>query len=116
MSTETEISFVTEDGWTIHGTLSVPEGLGPSESVPAVVLVHSPAHDRDAYLGLHMVGRAQQAKESLRTALGLTATLRIDIRGRGSSSEPREYRRFAEADRARAAYDVSGAIDFLSRQ
>jgi dienelactone hydrolase len=116
MFTETEISFATEDGWTIHGTLSIPEGLGASERLPAVVLVHSPAHDRDAYLGLHMVGRNQQAKESLRTALGRTASLRIDIRGRGASSEPRAYRRFTEADRAGVAYDVIGAIEFMSRQ
>lgn len=116
MFTETEISFATEDGWTIRGTLSVPEGMSEGERVPAVVLVHSPAHDRDAYLGLHMVGRNQQAKESLRSALGRTASLRIDIRGRGASSEPREHRRFTEADRARVAYDVIGAIEFLSRQ
>jgi dipeptidyl aminopeptidase/acylaminoacyl peptidase len=116
MFTETHVSFTTEDGWAIHGTLSMPEGLGPSERVPAAVLLHSPAHDRDAYLGLHLVGRNQEAKESLRSALGRTATLRIDIRGRGASSEPREYRRFTASDRARVAYDVSGAIDFLSRQ
>jgi cephalosporin-C deacetylase-like acetyl esterase len=114
MFTETDISFATEDGWTIRGTLSVPESIGEGERVPAVVLVHSPAHDRDAYLGLHMVGRNQQAKESLRSALGRTASLRIDIRGRGASSEPREHRSFTESDRARVAYDVIGAIEFLA--
>jgi len=116
MFIETEISYTTEDGWTIRGTLSIPEGLDPSERVPAAVLVHSPAHDRDAYLGLHLIGRHQQAKESLWTALGRTATLRIDIRGRGGSSEPVEYRRLTEADRAKVALDVSGAIDYLSKQ
>jgi pimeloyl-ACP methyl ester carboxylesterase len=116
MFKETEISFTTEDGWTIHGTLSMPEGLSAFDRVPAALLLHSPSHDRDAYLGLHLVGRNQQAKENLRTALGRTATLRIDIRGRGASSEPREHRRFTESDRARVAYDVSGAIDYLSSQ
>src|SRR5689334_11634277 len=50
--TEKEVSFKTEDGWMIHGTLSVPSDLKPGK-VPGVVMVHSPAHDRDIYLGGH---------------------------------------------------------------
>lgn len=113
---ETEVSFITEDRWTIHGTLSVPTSLKPGERVPGVVLVHSPSHDRDIYLGRHLVGRDTQAKETLRSALGNTATLRIDIRGRGKSAAPKEYSSFNEEQRARVALDVTAAIDFLSRQ
>src|SRR5262245_32355379 len=53
--TEKEVSFKTEDGWMIHGTLSVPSDLKPGK-VPGVVMVHSPAHDRDIYLGGHQIG------------------------------------------------------------
>ena len=91
--TEQEISFKTEDGWTIYGTLSIPTGLAPGEKVPGVAMVHSPAHDRDIYLGRHQVGQTitgqrKYAQENLRSALGKTATLRIDIRGRGKSATP----------------------------
>lgn len=114
--TEKEISFKTEDGWTIYGTLSIPTGISQGERVPGVVLIHSPVHDRDIYLGRHQIGQNTFAKVTLRTALGNTATLRIDIRGRGKSSEPQEYHTFTEDQRARVALDVSGAIEFLSHQ
>ncbi len=114
--TETEISYKAEDGWTIYGTLSVPTGVTPDEKVPAVLLIHSPAHDRDIYRGQHQVGVNKFAKESLRSALGKTITLRIDIRGRGKSADPQEYRTFTPEQRARVSLDVSGAIAFLSRQ
>ncbi len=113
---ETEISYTTEDGWVIHGTLSIPAEVGKGEKVPGVVLIHSPAHDRDIYLGRHQIGINKFAKENIRTALGKAITLRIDIRGRGQSAEPQEYHSFTADQRARVALDVSGAIDFLSRQ
>ncbi len=116
MFTEKEISFKTEDGWVIHGTLSIPTALKQGEQTAAAVLVHSPAHDRDIYLGRHQIGRNTFAKETLRSAFGNTITLRIDIRGRGKSSVPQEYQTFTPEQRARVALDVSGAIDFLRQQ
>jgi dienelactone hydrolase len=113
---ETEISFKAEDGWVIHGTLSVPVTVAESEKVAGVVLVHSPSHDRDIYLGRHQIGVDKYAQENVRTALGKTITLRIDIRGRGQSAEPQEYHTFTNEQRERVALDVSGAIEFLSRQ
>lgn len=112
---ETEVSFITEDRWTIYGTLSMPASLKSGEKVPGVVLVHSPLHDRDIYLGRHLVALDTQAKDTLRGALGSTATLRIDIRGRGKSSTPKEYSSFTEEQRGRVALDVAAALDFLSR-
>src|SRR6266849_454297 len=114
--TEREVSFKTEDGWTIYGTLSIPTGVTPGEKIPGVVLVHAPAHDRDIYLGRHQVGQTstgqrKYAKENLRSALSRTATLRIDIRGRGKSTAPQEYHTFTPEQRARIALDVSGAVD-----
>ena len=113
---EKEVSFKTEDGWIIHGTLSIPAGLKPGGKIPGVVLVHSPAHDRDIYLGGHQIGPNTFAKLSLRSELGEAATLRIDIRGRGKSAEPQEYHTFNPEQRARVSFDISGAIDFLRHQ
>ena len=107
--TEKEVSFNTEDGWTIHAVLSTPTAITPGERVAGAVLVPSPDHDRDIYghNGYPSV-RAVLEKENI-------TTLRIDIRGRGTSVEPREYRYFTEEQKARVAFDVSAAIDFLSR-
>ncbi|CAN5775060.1 hypothetical protein BH18ACI4_BH18ACI4_00570 [soil metagenome] len=113
---EKEISFRTEDGWIIHGTLSIPTNISQGLRVPGVVLIHSPAHDRDIYLGRHQTGQNTFAKVSLRTSLGKTATLRIDIRGRGKSSVPQAYHTFNDDQRARVALDVRGAIAFLTQQ
>ncbi|HXG64583.1 MAG TPA: hypothetical protein VNO70_05720, partial [Blastocatellia bacterium] len=107
---EKEVSFNTEDGWTIRGILSLPPTLAQGEKVAGVVLVPSPFHDRDIYghNGYPSV-RAILEKDNI-------ATLRIDIRGRGRSAEPQEYRFFSEEQRARIALDVSRAIEFLSQQ
>jgi dipeptidyl aminopeptidase/acylaminoacyl peptidase len=113
---EKEISFKAQDGWTIYGTLSIPSGLGRGEKVPGILMVHSPSHDRDIYLGAHQVGLTTYAKENLTTATGGMVTLRIDIRGRGKSAEGQEYHSFTEEQRARVALDVGGAIKFLSEQ
>jgi len=114
--TDKAVSFKTADGWTIYGTLSLPASLSPGKKIPGVVLVHSPVHDQDIYLGRHQVGPNTFAKMNLRTALGNTATLRIDIRGRGKSSAPQEYYTFNEEQRAGVSLDVLGAIQFLSQQ
>ena len=113
---EKEIFFKTEDGWTIHGTLSLPAGISQGQKVPGVVLIHSPAHDRDIYLGRHQIGQSTFARVTLRSAFGNVATLRIDIRGRGKSDQPQAYHTFTAEQRARVALDVSGAIEFLSQQ
>jgi len=41
---KTEISFKTEDGWTLHGSLFTPDNLG-GRKVPGVVFVHGQNHD-----------------------------------------------------------------------
>ncbi|HWP44266.1 MAG TPA: hypothetical protein VNO14_13565, partial [Blastocatellia bacterium] len=41
---EKEVSLKTEDGWVIHGVLSLPPALAAGEKVAGVVLVPSPSH------------------------------------------------------------------------
>src|SRR5690349_6280684 len=100
--TETEVSFRNEDGWTLHGILSVPDGHA-AEKVPAVALVPSPSHDRDVY--------SKNGYPSIKAAVEnrKIATLRLDIRGRGRSAEPQEYHTFNRNQRAMVANDVSAA-------
>ncbi|CAN5775276.1 hypothetical protein BH18ACI4_BH18ACI4_00580 [soil metagenome] len=106
---ETDVSFKAEDGWTIHGILSLPDLLLP-ERLAGVVLIPSPSHDRDVY--------ARNGYPSLRAAIEKenVATLRIDIRGRGKSANPQEYHHFTPEQRGRVSLDVKGAIEFLSQQ
>ena len=104
---ERDISFRTDDGWTIHGVLTIPAKLAPGKKIPAAVLLHAPVHDSEIF--------GHNGYPSLREALekGNIATLRIDIRGRGKSADPKEYHRFTLEERSRVALDVRGALDFL---
>jgi dienelactone hydrolase len=107
---EQEITFKTEDGWTIHGVLSLPKAGAEFGRIPAVILLHAPMHDSEIFghNGYPSV-RAALEKETI-------ATLRIDIRGRGKSADPRGYHTFTLEERARVAFDISAAISFLGRQ
>ncbi len=109
MVNETEVSFQTSDGWTIHGILSLPNTTENGKNA-AVVLIPSPSHDRDVY--------GHNGYPSVRAAIeeNNVATLRIDIRGRGSSSEPLEYHKFTGDQRERVSLDIIAAIEFLGGQ
>ncbi len=105
---EKEVSFKTKDGWTIHGMLGMPEGV--KGRVPAVVFLHTFAHDSDAYGQYLYPGLAQITGGS-----GF-ATLRIDFRGRGKSIGEKELHSFSRQELAKLYMDVSAAIDFLAAQ
>jgi dienelactone hydrolase len=105
---EKEISFKTEDGWTIYGMLGMPEGA--KERVPAVIFLHSFDHDRDAYGKYLYPGLAQIISER-----GM-ATLRIDLRGRGKSREGRDLHSFSPQEIAKLYLDVRAALAFLESQ
>src|SRR5262245_26493429 len=70
---EKEVSFKTEDGWTISGMFATPAGA--KGKVPAVIFLHSFDHDRDAYGKYLYPGLAQIMGDRN------VATLRIDLRG-----------------------------------
>jgi cephalosporin-C deacetylase-like acetyl esterase len=107
---EREVTFKTEDGWVIHGVLTTPPTLEPGEKIAGAVLVPSPHHDRDIY--------GHNGYPSIREVLekAKIATLRFDIRGRGTSAEPRDYWDFTEDQKARVSLDVTAAIEFLCQQ
>jgi len=105
---EKEISFQTEDGWTISGMFASPEKA--KAPVPAVIFLHSFDHDRDAYGKYLYPGLAQIIGEHN------VATLRIDLRGRGKSKGAKDLHLFSPAELAKIALDVRGAILFLEAQ
>jgi len=105
---EREISFQSNDGWTVHGVLRVPPGAGQGRKVPGVVMVHGAKHDQQTYHEL----APQLAKEGI-------ATLRFDWRGKGTSiaegkslygiNMPREVSE-------NVYLDVEAAIELLASQ
>lgn len=105
---EKEVSFQTEDGWTISGMFAAPENA--KGQVPAVIFLHSFDHDRDAYGKYLYPGLAQ--------IIGGhdVATLRIDLRGRGKSRGAKELHSFSPEEVSKLYLDVRAAIDFLGLQ
>jgi dienelactone hydrolase len=69
----TEMSLTTQDGYTLYGTLTVPDGMGRH---PVVILAHQFRSDRNGWAPL-------AAKLQAR---GL-ATLALDLRGHGASTD-----------------------------
>ncbi len=99
----TEVSFQTEDGWTIFGNLRVPEGV--TEKVPAVILLHSGLSDRNIYDELEVM----LAKQGL-------AVLNIDWRGNGKSAGKGKYFELSKAERDKGYLDAKAAVNFLASQ
>lgn len=108
VAAEREVSFKTEDGWTIYGMLNVPESA--KGKLPAVLLLHAFAHDRDAFGQYLYPGLAQilGGRELI--------TLRIDLRGRGRSVGPKELHAFSPEELSKLSLDVQAAMGFLSAQ
>ncbi len=98
-----EVSFSTEDGWTIYGNLLIPENLGQGECAPGVVLLHSGWSDR--YIFHHL--------ERLFVKNGI-AVLNIDWRGRGKSRNKGNYFTLPKDERDRAHLDGKAAINLLA--
>ncbi len=99
----TEVSFQTEDGWTIYGNFRVPQNA--RARVPAVILLHSGLSDRNAYHEL----------EAALSRAGL-AVLNIDWRGKGKSTGKGKYFELSKAERDKGYLDAKGAVSFLAKQ
>jgi dipeptidyl aminopeptidase/acylaminoacyl peptidase len=105
-----EISFQTEDGWTIYGSLYLPADASAERTVPAALLLHAAGHDRDAFASFVYPGIAQ-----ILATQGVAA-LSIDWRGRGQSIGALEYHSFTDEQRAKIYLDVKAALSFLASQ
>jgi len=113
---EREVSFQTEDGWTIYGTLSTPDQV--QERVPVVILLPSAAHDRSAFGLYRDPGPSRPQYPGLApviTARGV-ATLSLDLRGRGKSRGKKEQHAFSLEERSKIYLDVRAALAFLASE
>ncbi|MCZ6491072.1 MAG: alpha/beta hydrolase [Acidobacteria bacterium] len=108
LGAETEVSFRSEDGWTLHGRLRIPGGMNGSTKVPGVVMIHGARHDQQTYYGL-----AQElAKQGM-------ATLRFDWRGKGRSINAGKGRYgvdLSNEETGKTYLDVIAAIEFFALQ
>jgi alpha/beta superfamily hydrolase len=101
-----EISFEAEDGWVIHGTLTIPSGYQQGEKLPAVLLVHSSRHSQTVWVTFPGFVRLQES----------FITLRIDFRGRRKSEGSIPFVEMSEAQRQKVSLDIKAAIEFLAAQ
>jgi dipeptidyl aminopeptidase/acylaminoacyl peptidase len=105
---EKEVSFKTEDGWTIYGMLGLPESA--QDKAPVVIFLHSFEHDSSAYGQYLYPGLAQ-----IIGGQGV-ATLRFDFRGRGKSTGRKELSEFSPEELSKLYLDVRAALAFLDSQ
>lgn len=105
-SLQKEVSFKTEDGWTIYGTYTVPNTYKQGDKLPAALLLHASKHSQTVWLNYPGWVKTQNS----------IATLRIDIRGRGKSLGAMPFVDFSQAQRERVTLDVKAALDFLASQ
>ncbi|MCH8266913.1 MAG: alpha/beta hydrolase [Acidobacteria bacterium] len=108
LGAETEVSFRSEDGWTLQGTLRIPGGVSGNSKVPGVVLVHGAKHDQQTYYQLTQ----ELAKKGM-------ASLRFDWRGKGRSiAEGKGKYGFdlSAEETERIPLDVKAAIEMLASQ
>ena len=107
LGAQTEVSFKSEDGWTLHGTLHLPDRVKANSTVAGVVLVHGAKHDQQTYY--HM------APELVKRGI---AALRFDWRGKGQSVAPGKEKGGADSSETneKVYLDVKAAIAFLASQ
>jgi dienelactone hydrolase len=102
-----EVSFQTEDGWTLYGTLRTPENLSEKEKGAAagVIMIHSSFTDRHVF--------DQLAGRMVRRGF---VVLNIDTRGRGKSIEKGVLLNLPPEERNKTTLDAKAAINFLTTQ
>lgn len=104
VSAQSRVSFLTQDGWKIDGTLFLPKQTPPTP-MPAVLLLTEPEWiDRTTFSGYLAEKLAQKD----------IAALAIDFRGMGSSLGKKEAVQFSETDLEGLRKDIAGAMKFLS--
>ena len=109
-----EITYKTEDGWTISGTLRLPPGASRTNQYPAMLLLHEKEHDRNEFVG---IGEDPGLAQTL-PPVGI-ATLNIDLRGRGLSmgdKQPVDLERhdFAPNTVEHTYLDIKAGMEFLA--
>jgi dienelactone hydrolase len=104
-----EAVVIENDGWRLYGDLEIPAASAASAAVPAVLMLNQAAGNRQAYEGL-----------AAALAIKGIASLRLDLRGHGESTNLGEFRPENATAEDRETYiwnadaDVIAAHRFLS--
>ncbi len=116
LADEKEVSFRTDDGWTIYATFSTPDNV--KEKVPVVIFLHSHEHDRAAFGVYRDPGPGRQQYPGLAPVVANKgmATLRLDLRGRGKSAGRKDMHAFSDEELSKVFLDVRAALAFLETQ
>jgi hypothetical protein len=102
--TTAEVRITAADGWPLGGLLSKPAvDVDDAEGVPGALLVPASRHERDAFTTI-AVALARRG----------VASLRLDVRGRGTSRGATSYARMTPRQRERVALDVAAAFEHLA--
>jgi len=108
---EREVQMQSEDGWTIYGTLSMPDNRVDGDKLPGVLLLHSSGHDQETFNKHYAIPGLAQTFADRRIV-----SLRIDWRGRGKSIGNQEFHSFSNEQRGKIQLDVRAAIACLAIQ
>ena len=103
--TETVVTYMTEDGMTIFGTLHLP--TGGTQPVPGIILFAEPGWI--VRTTLEAPGRTLAEKYHM-------AALTVDHRGNGKSLNGKFFDQYAPDEVEKLQLDVRGAVKFLSAQ
>jgi dienelactone hydrolase len=104
LSAESRVTFKTDDGWDLDGTLFMPETKTASPA-PVILLLTEPEWiDRTTFSG-YLAGKL--AKQGV-------ASLAIDFRGMGSSIGKKEAVAFSEKEMGDLRKDVKAALRYLA--
>ncbi len=108
LGTQTEVSFKSDDGWTLHGVLYLPNGASDTAKVPGVVFVHGFNHDQQQWYPIEQ----QVVKKGM-------AALLFDWRGTRSSIDEKRGEigvNMTPEETDKVYLDVKAAVNFLAAQ
>ncbi|MBI2817468.1 MAG: dienelactone hydrolase family protein [Acidobacteria bacterium] len=102
----TKVSFQTEDGWTIYGTLFLPKQISGA-SIPGVVVLSEPGWVVRMIHGANICAAI--------TSNGMAA-LAIDMRGSAASYGKKDFELFSQEELDGFQLDIRAAVKFLGSQ
>lgn len=105
---ETPVTFTSTDGWTLKGTLTMPDGITIAPRVPGVVFVHGYNHSSEGWTPL--------ARAVVR---GGMAALTFDWRGTRKSLDDVKGEvgvNLTNEEREKIPLDVKAAVQYLASQ
>ncbi|NNE37477.1 MAG: prolyl oligopeptidase family serine peptidase, partial [Gammaproteobacteria bacterium] len=100
-----ELSFKTQDGWTLYATLYLPSDKKPNP-IPGVVIMSEP----------DWVPRSISDEISLGITDQGMAAMAVDVRGTDASFGGKAYQLFTQEERDAIQLDIRAAVDFLASQ